>query len=455
MSDLNPEDLLPGADELGLYGWALTTLDRRDSLWLLREVQWDDLTNGGARALHRAVEGLLAADTTPDLFSAGEWLKEKGWEHGDAFRLVNRATGMTVGRSYVATGIVQSIRRRSAEKRLAQLLFDGQQWLADGLGAETVRERLVAAMLHGAKTSHGAVWLDNALDAEAERIEKNERIVSLKSGLPKLDRLTGGLECGQVGVIAAFPACGKTSLMMQEAAHAAETLGPVAVVSLESSEAQLARRRLAGMFGVPYQDLRDLTSFGHGWSADEREEWAAIIRNRRRSKHGILVDTCSSEIGRLVAAVHGYALEHGIKALFLDYGQLLSDDRKRGASKGEEMGSIARALKTQIATPLNLPVRVLLQVDKSARKRGGALGGADLAWSQEWENVARQIWTISEDPEYPSGDELSGMLLSVVKNTNDKSAFVHPLVFCKPAFEFREREEYRDEAEAPPERRWS
>lgn len=91
------------------------------------------------------------------------------------------------------------------------------------------------------------------LEKANQALERGE--VGIKTGIPALDELTGGLLLGQHMVLFAQAGAGKTALMMQAVTHISR-YEPVAVISLELNAADLSQRVLSALSGVFYSDVQ-------------------------------------------------------------------------------------------------------------------------------------------------------------------------------------------------------
>lgn len=84
--------------------------------------------------------------------------------------------------------------------------------------------------------------------------EEGERI---PSGIPQLDKLTGGFRPGSISVVAALPSVGKTALALNFAAAAVQQGQRVSFFSLEMTDQQLLERYISATAGIPYSLLNE------------------------------------------------------------------------------------------------------------------------------------------------------------------------------------------------------
>ena len=103
--------------------------------------------------------------------------------------------------------------------------------------------------------------IEQLLDAELDKLQKlsleGTPITGTPSGFEDLDNITGGFQPGNLIILAARPAMGKSALMANFAENAALTSDKaVALFSLEMSEGELAQRFIASQASIKGDDLR-------------------------------------------------------------------------------------------------------------------------------------------------------------------------------------------------------
>src|SRR3954471_9584989 len=134
--------------------------------------------------------------------------------------------------------------------------------------------------------------IHDLLSAELDKLEQlsahGTSITGTPSGFEDLDRITGGFQPGNLIVLAARPAMGKSSLMSNFAENAA--LGSnkaVALFSLEMSEGELAQRFIASQASIKGDDLRK--------GKVPQTRWAKILAaSNRLAESALFVDDSSN-----------------------------------------------------------------------------------------------------------------------------------------------------------------
>jgi replicative DNA helicase len=184
------------------------------------------------------------------------------------------------------------------------------------------------------------------------------------SGFKDLDEITGGFQPGNLIVLAARPSMGKSALVTNMAENAALEHGkPVALFSLEMSEAELAQRFVASQARIKGEELRK------GRVAENR--WPKILEACQRLSDAPLYLDDSSDIGILELRAKARRLhqqsEGGLGLIIVDYLQLMRPDG-RVESRVEQVGQMSRGLKI-LARELEVPVIALSQLSRAVEQR--------------------------------------------------------------------------------------
>jgi len=253
----------------------------------------------------------------------------------------------------------------------------------------------------GARTKQGFQTMDTLVVALLDRVQQMadnpNDVTGVPTGFYDLDRLTAGLQAGDLVVLAARPSMGKTALAINIAEHVAlhEQL-PVAVFSMEMGAAQLAVRIVGSIGRIDQGHLRT------GKLTDD--EWPrlteAIEKLRTISLH--IDESAGLTSGELRANARRLARQCGqLGLIVVDYLQLMSGS---GGSDGEnratELGEISRGLK-MLAKELKCPVIALSQLNRSVESRPDKRPMmSDLRESGEIEQDADIIMFIYRDEYY-------------------------------------------------------
>ncbi|MDH4418826.1 MAG: replicative DNA helicase [Acidovorax sp.] len=206
----------------------------------------------------------------------------------------------------------------------------------------------------------------NLMDRVQEMADNPNDITGVPTGFYDLDRMTSGLQGGDLVVLAARPSMGKTAFAINIAEHVAMNEGlPVAVFSMEMGAAQLAVRIVGSIGRIDQGHLRT------GKLTDE--EWPrlteAIEKLRDISLH--IDETAGLTAAELRASARRLARSCGkLGLIVVDYLQLMSGSGSAASSdnRATELGEISRGLK-MLAKELQCPVIALSQLNRSVEQR--------------------------------------------------------------------------------------
>jgi replicative DNA helicase len=220
----------------------------------------------------------------------------------------------------------------------------------------------------GKRNQLGFQSMDNLvvklLDRVQEMADNPNDVTGVPTGFIDFDRMTAGLQAGDLIVLAARPSMGKTALAINIAEHVAlhEQL-PVAIFSMEMGAAQLAVRIVGSIGRVDQGHLRT------GKLTDD--EWPrlseAIEKLRTISLH--IDESAGLTSSELRANARRLARNCGqLGLIVVDYLQLMSGSSGDGENRATELGEISRGLK-QLARELKCPVIALSQLNRSVEQR--------------------------------------------------------------------------------------
>jgi replicative DNA helicase len=210
--------------------------------------------------------------------------------------------------------------------------------------------------------------IHDLLSSELDKLERLSRegtaITGTPSGFDDLDNITGGFQPGNLIILAARPAMGKSAMMANFAENAAlNSKQAVALFSLEMSESELAQRFIASQASIRGDDLRK--------GKVPASRWPKILQASNRLAESPLYIDDSSDLSVLDvrAKVRRLAQQNpdGLGLILIDYLQLM---RAHGVvdNRVEQIGQISRGLKT-LARELHVPVIALSQLNRGVEQR--------------------------------------------------------------------------------------
>jgi len=199
---------------------------------------------------------------------------------------------------------------------------------------------------------------------EMEEAARNDgKVTGVPTGFRDLDNMLTGMHAGELLLVAARPAMGKTAFVLNIAHHLAVMKHiPVGFFSLEMSKEQLVNRLFSLESKVDSQKIRTGSLEDEDWA--KLIEGAGVIGNSRL----IIDDTPGISISELRSKCRKFKLEQGLDIIIIDYLQLMSGSGRGGDSRQQEISDISRALKG-VARELNVPVVALSQLSRAVEKR--------------------------------------------------------------------------------------
>jgi replicative DNA helicase len=204
--------------------------------------------------------------------------------------------------------------------------------------------------------------MPGALD-EIEAIgSRGGGVTGVPTGFADLDALTNGLHAGQMIVIAARPAIGKSTLALDFARAAAVKHGMATVMfSLEMSRNEVTMRLLSAEARVSLQHMRT------GQMGDE--DWTRLARRMSEVVDAPLFidDSPNMSMMEIRSKCRRLKQRHDLKMVIIDYLQLMSSPR-RVENRQQEVSEMSRSLKL-LAKEIEVPVIAISQLNRGPEQR--------------------------------------------------------------------------------------
>ena len=267
--------------------------------------------------------------------------------------------------TYMELVLEKSTRRQliAAAQQIARDAYAQQTPLADELSAAEKAIFDIAMNRTGGETLKP---VKEVLPVTYQEIEKLARLKGEISGVPTgftdLDGVLTGLHPGELIIIGARPAMGKTSFAMNIASYASVVKGKtVAVFSLEMPREQIVMRMLCSEARVNMQKVRK--------GILEDPEWIALAKALVPIANAPLYldDTAALTPSQLRSRCQRLMMDHGLDLVLVDYLGLMRSD-SRTESRNLEVAEISRQLKA-IALELHIPLIACAQLSRANRER--------------------------------------------------------------------------------------
>jgi replicative DNA helicase len=260
------------------------------------------------------------------------------------------------------------VREKSIQRRLLETCLDVARRAYDNeLQAKDLldeAERQIFEISRMDKAAE-AVSISTVLQSTFERIdrlrEREGRLTGLGTDYYDLDDMTGGLQGGELIIVAARPSMGKTSFALNLTERVASHNSAVAFFSLEMSNQQVIQNMLCCRAQIDGQAMRK------GRITDQQYKRLQDEAARLYETPIYVDDTPGITITQLRAKCRRLKQKHGIQMVVVDYLQLMSAGG-RVESRQQEISTISRGLKG-IARELSVPVIALSQLNRDVENR--------------------------------------------------------------------------------------
>lgn len=250
---------------------------------------------------------------------------------------------------------------------------------------------------------------------------RDRLLLGYPTGFRDLDRITGGIQRGQLIVVAARPGMGKSGFALGLARSVAESSGDmVAMVSYEMDTSELLIRLLSSAMGVPHRDLRN------GTIPQEAETSLARHAQRLAALPIVIDDRPPVTITGLRSAMRRLARRGPLAVIIVDYLQLMGGDRfVGGQNRTAEVSEISRGLKL-LARELDVAVVALSQLNRLVEQRPNKRPVlSDLRESGSIEQDADTVWMLYRDHVYHPESDPAAAELIVTKQRQGALGTVH------------------------------
>ena len=248
-----------------------------------------------------------------------------------------------------------------AGTKIAQSGYDSQGEVEDLVNQAQADVYQVSKM----SSKEDYIALSDSIEAAIQEIETAQKrggeLTGIPTGFTDLDALTHGLHPGQLIIVAARPAVGKSTFALDMARTAAVKYNkPTIFFSLEMGRAEIAMRMLSAESSIYLQSMRKGTVTEGDWTR------LAAVRGRINDAPLFIDDSPNMSLVEIRAKCRRLAQQVDLKMVVIDYIQLMSSGKKV-ESRQQEVSEFSRALKL-LAKELRIPVVALSQLNRQAEQ---------------------------------------------------------------------------------------
>jgi replicative DNA helicase len=420
-------------------------------------LQAEDFYRDRHRTIYEAILRLNEDANPVDVLTVSEALAQHGQLDSVGGRDVVASLAAKVPAPGSARHYAQIVKQNSLMRRLDAAAKRISQSVAerDGEPSELVEqaERLLFQVAHEERAVDfreiGEILHDEIDKLEALSTGKAE-VTGVTSGFRDLDEKTGGFQPGNLIVVAARPAMGKSTIVCNFAENVALKTGkPVALFSLEMSEMELAHRFIGSQSRISSDRLRK--------GKVSSKDWPKVVKACNALESAPLWIDDSSDLSLLELRAKARRLQaqeksrgnDGLGLIIVDYLQLMRSDDHR-ANRVEQVSQFSRGLKI-LARELSVPVIGISQLSRAPEQRPDKRPIlSDLRESGAIEQDSDLVAFLYRDDYYNADSEEPGVAeLILAKHRNGPVGTVR-LVFLEhyPKFADRAREEHSVEQPA-------
>ncbi|MDR3215540.1 MAG: replicative DNA helicase [Bacilli bacterium] len=246
-------------------------------------------------------------------------------------------------------------------------------------------------------------------------------LTGLKTGYDQLDRITSGLQRGDLIILAARPSVGKTAFALNMASNVAGYNNlPVVIFSLEMGAEQLVKRMLSAEGRINGDKLKN--------GQFDEEDWIKYSKAQKilNTRALFIDDTSGIRVSEIASKCRKLDREQkGLGLIVIDYLQLIAGSDNKRESRQVEVADISRSLKL-LARELKVPIIALSQLSRSVEQRSDKRPMmSDLRESGAIEQDADIVTFLYRDDYYNDDTEAQGVVeLIIGKHRNGETGKV-------------------------------
>ena len=421
---------------------------------LLDNLAWDkcsDLLSDGDfyrhehRHIYAAVGSLIASSKPADVITVFEALQSLGKAEDCGGLAYLNALAQSVPSASNVRRYAEIVRERSVLRKLisasdeiATTAFNPQGQPVSQI-LDEAESRIFRIGEEGSRGGAGFQAMDKLVQALIDRVQEleangSEDVTGIRTGFYDLDRMTAGLQKGDLIVLAARPSMGKTAFALNIAEHVAVQEGlPVAVFSMEMGASQLALRVVGSLGRIDQQHLRT------GRLRDDEWERLPEAASKLSEAPMFIDETPGLNPAELRARARRLARQYGgtLGLIVIDYLQLMSgSSNSSDENRATVLGEISRGMKG-LAKELQCPVIALSQLNRSVETRPDKRPMmSDLRESGAIEQDADVIMFIYRDDYYNKDSKEPGVAEIVLAKQRNGPVGTVKLTFLKPLTRF-------------------
>ena len=336
----------------------------------------DDFYRHEHKLIYRAISALINENRPADIITVQEALERNDQlDHAGGFDYLLTLAQSTPSAANIRR-YAEIVRERSIIRQLAEIGTEiaRNAYNPQGKSAEQLLDEAENQVFQiaesTAKSKQGFLEMPDLLQQNIQRIDmlyqrdNPDEVTGIATGFTDLDKMTSGLQAGDLVIVAGRPSMGKTAFAINIAEHVAISgKRPVAVFSMEMGGTQLVMRMLSSVGRLDQSVLKNGSLKDEHWERLNEavakltdapifiDETAGLSALELRARARRLARRFNNQLGLIV----------------IDYLQLMSGSG-RNDNRASELGEISRSLKA-LAKELQVPVIALSQLSRTVEQR--------------------------------------------------------------------------------------
>lgn len=325
----------------------------------------EDFYYDNHKAIYKGILSLRRKSQHVDLVTLCEELKaSKALEAAGGVTYISQlssaATYLSNVKSYSEIIIDKAVRRRVIKACMRAVdLSQKEPEVAEILGSLEENLLKAAASMEVDDMEHIMDILQETITYVENRCMDKKELLGISTGFKELDRVTSGLQPGDLIIIAGRPSMGKTAFALNIAQYASKA-GSVGIFSLEMPSGQLTQRLLSSKCLIPLKKIRS-------GSLDDKGIQKLLEGADDLSKRKLFIDDKSTTMAAIRSKAKALKAKEGLDVLVIDYLQLIEPSGK-AATREQEIAKISRELK-RLAKGLDVTVIALSQLSRAPELR--------------------------------------------------------------------------------------
>jgi replicative DNA helicase len=287
---------------------------------------------------------------------------------------------------------------REAGLRLAQDAINGEIKPTDAVS--TLEGQLLVSASEQSDIVDAKTVVSNFIADTQERFNRKGQLSGVPTGFRMLDKMTDGIQLGELFLAAARPSVGKTALAISITEEACiKNNVPTLFITCEMSEKAIMRRLVSSVGSIPMQSIKTGQLNQH-----EMSKLMAATVKCSKAPLFFLDRSSGASISEITAVAKRSIRKNGIKLVVVDYLQKIAGQKSE--KRTYEIADVSGKLKA-LAAKTKTAVLALAQLNRESEKEKGRPPRlADLADSGQIERDADTVVLINRDRSVAKGESM-------------------------------------------------